>query len=180
MAKSVADATLGLAIDRLYKFFAPALHKGLPQSEAELQSAQPLFWCVRKCFLAKPKSLHTTKILTLAQVGLDKSIVVNVARSHRSRVGVRGRSFFENCALAAVTCMVRSLEKDSPTILPIYLSRHPSTCNNSLGPFQPRTATSPLGLLRALASPSRGLPDLEPHLIASSRNSTKRKDRTNL
>ena len=25
---------LGLAMDRLYKFFAPALHKGLPQSEA--------------------------------------------------------------------------------------------------------------------------------------------------
>ena len=43
---------LGFAIDRLYKFFAPALHKGLPQSEAELQSAQPLFWCVRRCFLA--------------------------------------------------------------------------------------------------------------------------------
>ena len=31
---AAASMMLGLAMDRLYKFFAPALHKGLPQSEA--------------------------------------------------------------------------------------------------------------------------------------------------
>ena len=48
---AAASMMLGLAIDRLYKFCAPALHKGLPQSEAELQSAQPLLLVFEGVFL---------------------------------------------------------------------------------------------------------------------------------
>ena len=49
------------------------------------------------------RHIRGPKVVTVVRwvVKADKSVVVDVARSHRSRVGVRGRSFSENCVLAA-------------------------------------------------------------------------------
>ena len=128
-----------------------------PLNSVDATSAPPFF---RRGWVG-----YTKKNSLLSEPSERMNRLVQTARSHHSHVA-DALFFFENCACRGVsTRKVRSLEKGwgllhVPPNSPFPCDRHPSTRNKSLGPLQPRTATSPLGLLRALAPPQLGPPRL--------------------